>query len=441
MSANSTTLKDLIARGVESVRAVAAQAGTSLPDDAAFVIQLETVIAGSDYLTEVMSQHPEWVAELWGSGDLVKPSAIETQREYLRRMLDIADDAGLDRALRLFRHREMLRILWRDLNDLADLDATLDDLSAMAHLCLSEAVERLYAQACVRWGTPRDAEGNAQSLVVLGMGKLGAGELNVSSDVDLIFAYPVEGETDGRRPLSNETFFRRLGQRLIHTIGEPTADGFVFRVDMRLRPHGEGGRLALSFAATEEYYQREGRDWERYALIKARPVAGNLEAGDQLLTTLKPFVYRRYLDYSAFEALRDMKALVNAEVRRKGLEDNIKLGRGGIREIEFVVQAFQLIHAGKDPEFEIITNSIGNTGLAPVHLGLVKKCVTSFAGESYPTPGPSKVVNRALEKGLELENWSMLTIPQRLLGGCMGVPWFPTRSLAGSSIGAELKEH
>lgn len=352
MSANTTTLKDLIARGAERVRAAGLEADKPLPEDAAFVAQLETVIAGSDYLTEVMSQHPEWLNELWRSGELASPSVIGTQREYLRRMLEEVDDAGLDRALRLFRHREMLRILWRDLNNLADLDETLGDLSAMAHVCLSEAVEHLYAQACKRWGTPRDAEGNPQSLMVLGMGKLGAGELNVSSDIDLIFAYPEEGETDHARAISNETFFRRLGQRLIHTIGEVTEDGFVFRVDMRLRPHGDGGRLALSSAATEEYYQREGRDWERYALIKARPVAGDLDAGDRLLTTLRPFVYRRYLDYSAFEALREMKALVNAEVSRKGLEDNIKLGRGGIREIEFVVQAFQLIHAGKDPELQ-----------------------------------------------------------------------------------------
>jgi glutamate-ammonia-ligase adenylyltransferase len=352
VSANSTTLIDLIARGAERVRTAALEAHKPLPDDAAFLTQLETVIAGSDYLTEVMSQHPDWPGELWRSGELRNTSVIGAQRECLRRMLAGTDDAGLDRGLRLFRHREMLRILWRDLNNLADLDETLGDLSAMAQVCLSEAVERLQAQARERWGTPRDAAGKPQSLVVLGMGKLGAGELNVSSDIDLIFAYRAEGETDGRRPISNEIFFRRLGQRLIHAIGEVTEDGFVFRVDMRLRPHGEGGRLALSFAAMEDYYQREGRDWERYALIKARPVAGDLDAGDQLLRSLRPFVYRRYLDYSAFEALREMKALVNAEVRRRGLGDNIKLGRGGIREIEFVVQAFQLIHGGKDPELQ-----------------------------------------------------------------------------------------
>jgi len=352
VSANSTTLKDLITRGVQRVRDAAAQAGVVLPEVASFRLQLDKAIAGSDYLTEVVSRHPEWLVELWASGEFGKPSTIGTRRKLFHDLIDSAGDGGLDRALRRFRHREMLRILWRDLNDLADLDETLSDLSAMAHVCLSEAVGRLYVQACERWGTPRDADGNAQSLVVLGMGKLGAGELNVSSDIDLIFAYPREGETDGRRPLSNETFFRRLGQRLIQTIGEVTEDGFVFRVDMRLRPHGEGGRLALSFAAMEDYYQREGRDWERYAMIKARPVAGDLKAGEGLLTILKPFVYRRYLDYSVFEALREMKALVNAEVSRRGLEDNIKLGRGGIREIEFIVQAFQLIHGGKDPELQ-----------------------------------------------------------------------------------------
>jgi glutamate-ammonia-ligase adenylyltransferase len=190
-------------------------------------------------------------------------------------------------------------------------------------------------------------------MVVLGMGKLGGRELNVSSDIDLIFAFPSKGETEGgRRALDNQQFFIRLGQRLIQALDQITADGFVFRVDMRLRPYGQSGALALSFAALETYYQDQGRDWERYAMVKARVVAGDRRAGEVLMASLKPFVYRKYIDFSAFESLRSMKDMISREVRRKGLENNIKLGSGGIREIEFVVQAFQLIRGGRDRELQ-----------------------------------------------------------------------------------------
>ena len=186
-------------------------------------------------------------------------------------------------------------------------------------------------------------------MVVLGMGKLGAFELNLSSDIDLIFAYPEPGETQGgRRSLSNQEFFIRLGQKLIKALDAPTVDGFVFRVDMRLRPYGDSGALVFSFDALEQYYQSQGRDWERYAMIKARVVAGDQAAGADLLAMLKPFVYRRYLDFAAIDALRSLKQMIQREVQRKGLQDNVKLGSGGIREVEFIGQAFQLIHGGRD---------------------------------------------------------------------------------------------
>lgn len=181
------------------------------------------------------------------------------------------------------------------------------------------------------------------------MGKLGAVELNLSSDIDLIFGYPEGGETEGaKRSLDNQEFFTRLGQKLIKALDAITVDGFVFRVDMRLRPYGSSGPLVYSFAALEQYYQDQGRDWERYAMIKARVVGGDQQAGEQLLGMLRPFVYRRYLDFSAIEALRTMKQLIQQEVRRKGMSENIKLGEGGIREVEFIAQAFQLIHGGRD---------------------------------------------------------------------------------------------
>lgn len=171
----------------------------------------------------------------------------------------------------------------------------------------------------------------------------------LASDIDLIFAFPEGGETEGvKRALDNQEFFTRLGQRLIKALDPVTVDGFVFRVDMRLRPYGSAGALVMSFNALEQYYQDQGRDWERYAMIKARVVAGDQAAGAQLQEMLRPFVYRRYLDFSAIEALRTMKQLIQQEVRRKGMADNIKLGAGGIREVEFIAQAFQLIHGGRD---------------------------------------------------------------------------------------------
>ena len=191
------------------------------------------------------------------------------------------------------------------------------------------------------------------ALVVLGLGKLGAAELNFSSDIDLIFAYPAAGETRGAaRSVSNEDFFFRLCRKLIQVIGQPTADGFVFRVDLRLRPFGENGPLVLSFDAMEHYYQEQGRDWERYAWIKARVVAGDRLAGEELLRRMHPFVYRRYLDFGAFESLRAMKRMIAEDVARKGVQQDIKLGPGGIREVEFFGQMFQLIRGGVSPALQ-----------------------------------------------------------------------------------------
>ncbi len=320
--------------------------------DATLLDELCRVWAGSEFVARQCQQHPVLLLDLLESGDLHQAYAADTAAARVQAAVDQASDAeALGRALRRLRRREMVRIAWRDIAGLADLEQTMGDLSALAEACIRGALDRLHVWAQADWGTPMGAEsGAAQHLVVLGMGKLGARELNFSSDIDLIFAYPEAGHTEGgRRRLSNEEYFTRLGRSLIQALDDNTADGFVFRVDMRLRPFGDSGALALSFAAMENYYQVHGRDWERYALIKARPVAGRLDDGERLMGLLQPFVYRRYLDYGTFAALREMKAMVAAEVRRKGLADNIKLGAGGIREIEFIGQAFQLIRGGREP--------------------------------------------------------------------------------------------
>lgn len=313
--------------------------------------QFARVTAASDFVTEQCVRDPVMLLELVRSGELDRAYAPGELCAQIAAVASIAEtDDLLGRALRRQRARHQVRIIWRDLNRQANLIQTCRDLSDMADASIDQAYQWLYSRHCQQFGVPTGhRSGEPQQMVVLGMGKLGAVELNLSSDIDLIFAYPEGGETVGaKRPLDNQEFFIRLGQRLIKALDPMTVDGFVFRVDMRLRPYGSSGALVLSFNALEQYYQDQGRDWERYAMIKSRVVAGDQVAGEQLQDMLRPFVYRRYLDFSAIEALRTMKQLIQQEVRRKGMADNIKLGSGGIREVEFIAQAFQLIHGGRD---------------------------------------------------------------------------------------------
>jgi glutamate-ammonia-ligase adenylyltransferase len=316
-------------------------------------------LARSVFLRRTLECHPGLIRESLLAHPLMEPTtAAYLQRRWQTYLADINDEQTLHSALRRFRCESQFRIIWRDLLRWADLQETMMATSAFADACIDGALSWLHKDACEQYGVPWGIDPVTrneapQQLVVIGMGKLGGRELNVSSDIDLIFAFPAKGETrDGRRALDNQTFFIRLGQRLIQALDQITADGFVFRVDMRLRPYGQSGALALSFSALETYYQDQGRDWERYAMVKSRVVAGDKRAGSVLLESLRPFVYRKYIDFSAFESLRNMKAMISREVRRKGLENNIKLGSGGIREIEFVVQAFQLIRGGRDRELQ-----------------------------------------------------------------------------------------
>ena len=305
------------------------------------------VLEFSPFLKQLVHRHPEWLDELQTTGRLENTSPPDA--EVLATEIE---KSGLDSALRQFRNREMMRLIWRDLNELAPVDEVLADLSTLADVCLQAAV-RFHSLALEnKYGIPRSTDGQAQKIIIIGLGKLGGGELNLSSDVDIIFCYPEQGICDGRRGLANEQFFTRLARSIIRSLSEMTADGFCFRVDTRLRPFGDSGPLVSSFAALEQYYQREGRDWERYALIKARPVAGDIVSGEQLLGILKPFVYRRYIDFGAIEALRDMHTNVREDALRKDRLDDIKRGPGGIREIEFLVQTFQLLRGGREPDLQ-----------------------------------------------------------------------------------------
>jgi len=301
----------------------------------------------SPFLNQLVTRHPDWLKGLQASGRLEKNSPPNAKQ-----LAAGIDKNGLNPALRQFRNREMMRLIWRDLNDLAPVDEILADLSTLADICQQAAVNYHTRVLEEKYGIPRSADGLAQKLIVIGLGKLGGCELNLSSDIDIIFCYPDAGVCDGRRGLANEQFFTRLARQVIRSLSELTADGFCFRVDTRLRPFGESGPLVSSFSALEQYYQREGRDWERYALIKARPVAGDLIQGQQLLDILKPFVYRRYIDFGAIESLRDMHANVRADALRKDRLDDIKRGPGGIREIEFLTQTFQLLRGGREPALQ-----------------------------------------------------------------------------------------
>ena len=318
-------------------------------EDPDYARQCARVLACSPFVADTVRRKPALLLELLNSDELRDPLPAEAWRRELATLLN-ESDLELGVVLRRFRQRHMVRIIWRDFCRLADTQETVQDTSLLAEACIAAAQIHCQAALEARHGRPLGAlSGDPQELIVIAMGKLGAGELNVSSDIDLVFAYPEAGQTDSsEKPLSNEEFFTKLGRAIIAALDAVTADGFVFRVDMRLRPYGDSGALVHNFSALEEYYQDQGRDWERYALIKARPLTGGVEQGANLMTALQPFIFRRYIDFGVIASLRSMKAGISAEVRRRGLQADVKLGHGGIREVEFIAQCFQLIRGGRD---------------------------------------------------------------------------------------------
>ncbi|MGB0205274.1 MAG: bifunctional [glutamate--ammonia ligase]-adenylyl-L-tyrosine phosphorylase/[glutamate--ammonia-ligase] adenylyltransferase [Neptuniibacter sp.] len=318
---------------------------------ASFSEDLTRVITGSQFVTEQLQRSSELLSDLLESGDLYSKYSENSYTEKLQtRLSKVESENDLHRELRKFRQREQVRLIWRDLTRASNMQTTTRELSWLADACVAETMAWLANSVESKWGTPIGRSSKKpQSLIVLGMGKLGANELNLSSDIDLIFVFPENGETEGgSRSLDNQDYFIRLGKKLIQALDNTTVDGFVFRVDMRLRPFGSAGPLAISFGAMEDYYQEHGREWERYAMIKARVMAGDPESGQELMDILRPFVYRKYIDFSAFDSLREMKDMISREVRRKGLNNNVKLGSGGIREVEFIAQVFQLLRGGRD---------------------------------------------------------------------------------------------
>jgi glutamate-ammonia-ligase adenylyltransferase len=308
---------------------------------------LPRVFGASEFVANACARNPALLAEL--APRLKRPTtAAALHAQAARLAQESSDENAFMAGLRRFRQREMVRVAWRDLAGHARCEGTLSDLSHIADAAVAAAHAFALRGLVERYGEPVGEAGEPQELLVLGMGKLGGGELNFSSDIDLVYLFPAAGETRGRRPVSNEEFFTRLGRAVIRLLDAITPEGFVFRVDLRLRPFGDSGPLVASFAFFESYLQQHGRDWERYAYVKARAITGAARYESLYSEVVRPFVYRRYLDFGVFESLRNMKELIARDVARRELKDNVKLGPGGIREIEFVVQAFQLLRGGTD---------------------------------------------------------------------------------------------
>jgi [glutamine synthetase] adenylyltransferase / [glutamine synthetase]-adenylyl-L-tyrosine phosphorylase len=343
-------IEALLDQRLSRLESLCHEASVPFYDDAGVDSHLDCVLLASDYAFESFVQDPQLLGP-----DLVRlmndPRHADARASPFSAQLP---DSEFRSEIRKFRRRESLRLIWRDVNNVDKIETTLTGASVLAEVCLEVALRHAEHHIAERHGVIRTEAGEMQRLVVLALGKLGGAELNFSSDVDLVLAYDEAGAvSDGARPLDAEVWYSRVCQHLISVLADRTPDGYVYRVDLRLRPFGNVGRVALSFSAMEQYYQREGRDWERYAWIKARPVAGDKAAGTRLLATLRPFVFRRYFDYTAFAGMREMKTLIDAEVARKDLADHLKLGPGGIREIEFTVQLVQLIRGGREPALRV----------------------------------------------------------------------------------------
>ncbi len=310
---------------------------------------MQRAVHCSRYAQRLLDIHDELGP--WLRAHYAQPCNVAEMTAWLDAM-PIVDEASLSRALRTLRKRVMLKLLTRDLGRLADLDEVMSSMSALAELVVRRAQAFVMQALMAQYGQPIGAtSGLPQEMLVIGMGKLGGHELNVSSDIDLIFVYPEDGNSTGTRAISNQEFFSKLGRRLISLIDEPTEDGYVFRVDMRLRPYGDSGPLAMSFTALEEYLVEQGREWERYAWIKARVISPAENA--ELMQLTQPFIYRKYLDFGAFASMRKLHTQIRQEVLRRDRLNNIKLGPGGIREIEFIAQVFQLIRGGRDASLRL----------------------------------------------------------------------------------------
>ncbi len=346
------------------------------------------LFALSPYLMNTAVRYPQALFDFINDGalepDWQLPSVDDIKTSIQSLTAGVADSADEDsqmKALRQVRHAQLMRILWRDITGVADVDETLHQLSALADACVQAACNWSEQAMHERFGIARDGAGVEQRLIVLGMGKLGGCELNVSSDIDLIYIFANAGNSDGKKVLDNTDYFTRVAQRTTRMLGNVTADGFVYRVDTRLRPFGESGPLVMNLNGLEQYYLTQGRDWERYAMVKARAITGNTDDINELFDLLQPFVYRRYLDYSAIDSLRQLKRKIALSVVQRDMQGNIKLGSGGIREIEFIGQVFQLVRGGRMTELQ--DRSIKSVLKTLIELDLMESSLSATLTAAY----------------------------------------------------------
>ena len=354
---SKSLITPVVADAVSSVLTEVHTNGKDVNPSATALIEREgpVLFALSPYLMNTAVRYPQALYDFIDDGALEPDWQLPCVADIklsIEKLDTTTDEEAQMKALRLVRHAQLMRILWRDITGVADLDETLQQLSTLADACVQAACDWSEQAMHERFGIARDDDGVEQRLIVLGMGKLGGYELNVSSDIDLIYVFARAGKSDGKKVLDNTDYFTRVAQRITRMLGSVTADGFVYRVDTRLRPFGESGPLVMNLNGLEQYYLTQGRDWERYAMVKARAITGNTDDIAELFELLQPFVYRRYLDYSAIDSLRQLKRKISLSVVQRGMQDNIKLGSGGIREIEFIGQVFQLVRGGRMPELQ-----------------------------------------------------------------------------------------
>lgn len=311
---------------------------------------LITVFSYSNFLSEEILRHPEWLFDLTTSGDLHR---ILPPDEYERRLAAFAASQGVPAALDLarFRRQQLLRIVLRDVLSRASLSDVTEELSHLADAILDLTYRRICADLVARHGTPRLEDGAKCGFSVISLGKLGGNELNYSSDIDLMFVYSANGHTDGPEPITNKEFFKKVANQYTELLSTYTAEGQCYRVDLRLRPDGRYGEVCISLDGARNYYQQRGRDWELQMLIKARISAGEPEPGGELLEFVEPLIYSTTLDFRAVEAVSETRARIHEKLaaRRGDSGLDIKLTRGGIRDIEFLVQCLQRLHGGREP--------------------------------------------------------------------------------------------
>lgn len=371
---------------------------------------LRCILGMSDFVARTLIQFPRECAALLEAGALEDGGMLLDHQEAVQEyIVPGLTDQELKKRLRILRRTRMVPLAWRDLLGRAPIEESFVALSNLAEQIVMRLIEVVRASMTAGFGDALTREGRPMPLLVLGMGKLGGGELNFSSDLDLICCYPYDGDTKGgSRSISHQEFFTRLVQRFANLLSDNTADGQCYRIDLRLRPFGDAGSLVSSFDALAIYYETQGRTWERYALVKAK-LLGDFNVwqpfGDELIDMLRPFVYRRYIDFSAIESLRKLKHIIASEVRRRQLGNNFKLGSGGIREVEFIAQVFELMRGGRLVELQ--ERSLRRTLYFLEQLKLLPAEVCRRLDEDY-------VYLRRLENCLqELADQQTQTLPDR----------------------------